>query len=62
MLNIFLVWLAKFIVLRFGGIQLYRRLKPACYGLIVGFIFSLSVGALIDFIWFPDQGHLIHSW
>ena len=61
-LDIFLVWLAKLLVLQFGGILLYRRVRPCCYGLIVGFVFAIGVAFLVDVIWFPDQGHGIHGW
>lgn len=60
--NIFLVWLAKVIVLKFGGILLYRRLKPCCYGLIAGYAFALGCSLLVDLIWFPGGGHFIHAW
>ena len=61
-LDIFLVWLAKLLVLQFGGILLYRRVRPCCYGLIVGFVFAIGIAFLVDVIWFPDQGHGIHGW
>ena len=60
--NIFLVWLAKLLVLKFGGILLYRRVRPCCYGLIVGFAFAIGIAFLVDVIWFPDQGHGVHGW
>ena len=60
--NIFLVWLAKLLVLKFGGILLYRRVRPCCYGLIVGFVFAIGIAFLVDVIWFPDQGHGVHGW
>ena len=41
-LDIFLVWLSKLLVLSFGGISLYRRVKPCCYGLIVGYVFAVG--------------------
>ena len=60
--NIFLVWLAKLLILKFGGILLYRRVRPCCYGLIVGFVFAIGMAFLVDVIWFPDQGHGVHGW
>ncbi|MCE2439286.1 MAG: hypothetical protein J4F39_07660 [Candidatus Latescibacteria bacterium] len=61
-LDIFLVWLAKLTVLRFGGISLYRRVKPVCYGLIVGYVFAVGCSFLVDLIWFPEGGHYIHGY
>jgi hypothetical protein len=34
--SFFLGWLAKFLVMRYGGVGLYQRLKPAALGLIAG--------------------------
>lgn len=34
--SFFLGWLAKFFVMRYGGMQLYRRLKPVALGVIAG--------------------------
>ena len=61
-LDIFLVWLGKLLVLSFGGISLYRRIKPCCYGLIVGYVFAVGCSFLIDLIWFPEGGHYIHGY
>ncbi len=61
-LDIFLVWLSKLLVLSFGGISLYRRIKPCCYGLIVGYVFAVGCSFLIDLIWFPEGGHYIHGY
>ena len=63
-LDIFLVWLAKLLILRFGGIGLYRRAKPICYGLIVGYAFAVGCSFLVDLIWFPGGGdtHYIHGY
>ena len=61
-LDIFLVWLAKLLVLQFGGILLYRRVRPVCYGLIVGYVFAVGCSFLVDFVWFPETGHYIHGY
>ncbi len=61
-LDIFLVWMAKLLVLRFGGISLYRQVKPCCYGLIVGYVFAVGCSFIIDLIWFPAGGHYIHGY
>ncbi len=62
MLNIFLVWFGKLLILKFGGILLYRRLRPVSYGLIVGYVFAVGCSLLIDLIWFTEAGHHIHTW
>ena len=62
MLNIVMVWAAKLFILRFGGIMLYRKMKPAAYGLIVGYVFGVGCAFLVDLIWFTEQGHMLHTW
>ena len=44
------------------GIAMYRRAKPACYGLIVGYVFAVGCSFLVDLIWFPTGGHYIHGY
>lgn len=57
-----LVWLAKTIVLKIGGVGLYRRSLPFSYGAICGYLFGIAISSLIDAIWFPDGGHGVHGW
>ena len=63
-LTIFITYLVKLIVLKFGGILLYRRSRPIFYGLIVGFVFALGISFLVDLVWFPGlgQGHYVHGY
>ena len=56
-LSVFLTWLVKLIILRFGGIALYRRAKPFFIGMIVGYTFALVVSMGVDLVWFPGRGH-----
>ncbi len=58
---VFIAWVCKFLVLRFGGIALYHRSQPFFLGLLVGYALSVVLSALVDLIWFPGQGHYIHS-
>jgi hypothetical protein len=60
--SIFIAWAAKSLILRFGGIALYRKAEPFFYGLIVGFFLATGISFLIDMIWFPGQGHLVYGW
>jgi hypothetical protein len=61
-LCIFIVWLSKLLILSFGGIGLYRRVKPCCYGLIVGYVVAVGCSFLADAIWFPSGGHYVHGY
>ena len=60
--SIFLTWTAKSILLRIGGIGLYRRAAPFFVGLPVGYVSGILVSGIVDMIWFPDGGHGVHSW
>ena len=50
-LSIFIGWVIKFVVVRFGGYQTYSRLRPAAFGLILGVAFIISVSIVVHFIW-----------
>ena len=56
-LSVFLTWVAKVIILRVGGISLYRRGIPLVIGCVVGYTFALMISMVVDLIWFPGQGH-----
>ena len=60
--SIFIVWLSKTLILRFGGLESYRRNTPLFMGFMVGFLAAIACGAIADFIWFPGQGHKINGW
>ena len=55
--SVFLTWLIKVIVMRVGGILMYRRGIPLFIGMIVGYTFALAVSMVVDLVWFPGQGH-----
>lgn len=61
-LSIFLVWLSKLIILRLGGIGMYRRTRPLSYGLIVGYVFAIGISFVVDMIFFPSGGHYVHGY
>ena len=60
--SIFLVWVCKLILLRAGGIALYRRGQPLFLGILAGFIVGVALSAAVDTIWFPGHGHHVHHW
>ena len=57
-----IVWGVKTLVLRFGGVTLYRRSLPFWYGTIVGYLFGIALSSVVDAVWFPDGGHFVHGW
>ncbi|MDA0748335.1 MAG: hypothetical protein O2954_17600, partial [bacterium] len=60
--SILVVWTFKAIVMRIGGVQMYRRFRPVFFGIIVGRGAGVLVSFLIDLIWFPGGGHGVHGW
>ena len=59
-LSVFIIWAVKGLVLRLGGLDLYRRLKPFFLGMLAGYLVGIALGVVVDFIWFPGSGHDIH--
>ena len=60
--SIFLVWGFKAILLKMGGVTLYRKWQPFFLGLLTGYALAVTLSFVIDVIWFPGQGHSVHDW
>ena len=56
---IFVSWAAKSLIMRFGGIELYRKAAPFFIGLILGHFFGVGLSFIVDMIFFPGNGHPI---
>ena len=56
---IFVAWAAKSLLMRLGGIDLYRRAAPFFIGLILGHFLGVGLSFLIDALFFPGNGHPI---
>ena len=54
---IFVAWAAKSLIMRFGGIELYRKASPFFIGLILGHFFGIGISFIVDMIFFPGNGH-----
>lgn len=61
-LPMFITWSVKATLLSAGGVQLYRKAIPLFLGLIVGYVIGVTVCSVVDMVWFPGQGHLVHDW
>jgi hypothetical protein len=44
----FIAWLLVFLVRRFGGLRLYRTVRPAFLGMVVGHLVMMGLRSLID--------------
>ena len=58
MFSIFLAWLIKLLVMRFGGVNLYRKTQPLFLGILVGYVLGVAVAYTVDSAWFPDRPHV----
>lgn len=61
-LPIFLAWAAKYVILKLGGIQAYRKAQPFFLGLIIGEFAGSGIALVVDAIWFVGQGHELTGW
>jgi len=59
-MSIFLVWCVKAIFLKLGGVRIIRQLEPFFLGMLCGFATGVLLSFVVDCIWFPFQGHLVH--
>jgi hypothetical protein len=55
--SIFLAWLCKSSIMRYGGISAYRDARPFFIGLIAGYFLGVGVSFLVDVFWFMGEGH-----
>ena len=60
--SVFLSWFIKLLLLQIGGFTLYRRGRPFFVGMLVGYVVAVGVSYGVDIIWFPQNGHVLHSW
>jgi hypothetical protein len=60
--SLFVAWVCKALILRLGGVTLYRRSQPFFVGLLVGYALAVALSSGVDWYWFPGRGHTIHSW
>ena len=57
----FMMWAYKSLILKFGGVAMYRRGQPFFIGLMVGYAFAVFLSTLIDHLFFYGQGHVVHD-
>jgi O-antigen/teichoic acid export membrane protein len=60
--SVFLSWFIKLLLLKIGVVGLYRRGLPFFVGMMVGYVVVVAVSYGVDLIWFPQNGHILHSW
>lgn len=62
--SLLLGWLAKVLVLRFGGPGIYVRLKPVAYGVIMGDVVAYALYLFSQYLsrWFGAQLNSMQMW
>jgi hypothetical protein len=60
--SIFIVWLTKVLVFKFGGLDSFRRKAPFFLGISMGYVAGIGLGVLVDVIWFHGAGHGQTGW
>ena len=60
--TIFLTWAIKAILLKVGGVVLYRRAAPFFVGILTGYTLGVTLSFIVDAVWFRGAGHEIHGW
>lgn len=53
-----LAWLIQWILLRIGGVALYRKAQPLFIGILVAYLLGQVVALVVDLVWFPDSPHV----
>ena len=60
--SIFIAWLTKALILRFGGLNSYRRMAPLFLGMFMGYLAGVGLGVVADVVWFNGDGHKLNDW
>jgi hypothetical protein len=55
--SIFLAWLIKTLIIRFGGLKLFQQAKPFFLGLVLGHLTGAGLVGILDCFFFVGQGH-----
>ncbi|OGG45424.1 MAG: hypothetical protein A3F84_06350 [Candidatus Handelsmanbacteria bacterium RIFCSPLOWO2_12_FULL_64_10] len=59
--SVFVAWLLKVIVMRVGGIGLYRRGQVFFLGVLLGYATAVVLSFVLDCLFFMGQGHAVHT-
>jgi len=56
-LPIFLAWLLQIVLIRIGGVRMYRAAQPFFTGVILGFLMGVALSLAVDAVFFPGTPH-----
>ena len=56
-LPIFLAWFLQILLIRIGGVRMYRAAQPFFTGVVLGFLMGVALSLAVDAIFFPGTPH-----
>ena len=56
--SVFLAWVSKSAIMRYGGVRAYRTARPFFMGLIAGYFLGVGISYCVDIVWFMGDGHV----
>ena len=56
-LPIFLAWFLQIVLIRIGGVRMYRAAQPFFTGVILGFLMGVALSLVVDAVLFPGTPH-----
>ena len=59
--SVFIIWAVKNVLMRVGGLVLYRKTAPLFLGLMVGYLAGVALGVIVDTLFFHGNGHELIS-
>lgn len=60
--SILIVWLVKSLIMRLGGVALFRAGQPFFIGMLCAHALGVLISFTVDYIWFPGAGHIVDDW
>lgn len=60
-MSLFIGWMCKSIIVKWGGIDLYRKSRPVFFGLILGHFTGVAISNIVDAVWFTGRGHWLYG-
>ncbi len=56
-LPIFLAWFLQIVLIRLGGVRMYRAAQPFFTGVVLGFLMGVALSLVVDAVFFPGTPH-----
>ncbi len=56
--SVFIAWVCKSAIMRYGGLRAYQTARPFFMGLIAGYFLGVGLSYCVDIVWFMGDGHV----